>query len=77
MIQRDSRRQSGWRSTSLRGFTGGIGYNLGKILLDAYVEYASNEIKTTSFDDYDDSNNNNFDIITAMSKFGLSVKLSI
>jgi|ETNmetMinimDraft_2_1059921.scaffolds.fasta_scaffold16956_1 hypothetical protein len=59
---------------SLTGFTGGIGYELGSIYLDAYAEYSSITTKNENYD-YDDEEEINYvyDDSMKMFKFGLSV----
>ena len=56
---------------SLTGFTGGIGYNLGSIYLDAYAEYSS---ITTDYEDYDydTETTKTYEDTMKMFRFGLS-----
>lgn len=56
---------------SLTGFTGGIGYNLGSIYLDAYAEYSSITTEDEDYD-YDTETTKKYDNTMKMFRFGLT-----
>jgi len=56
---------------SLTGFTGGIGYSLGSIYLDAYAEYSSITTKYEDYD-YDTETTKTYEDSMKMFRFGLS-----